>query len=62
LQTFPGLPEALPWRLHRVDRIHAARGLERHSKLILAWHLGRRTTWDAHDFMEKLARARAYSN
>src|ERR1044071_6788129 len=34
-------------------------GLERHSKLILAWHLGRRTTWDAHDFMEKLARATA---
>jgi IS1 family transposase len=34
-------------------------GLERHSKLILAWHLGRRTSWDAHDFMEKLARATA---
>jgi hypothetical protein len=29
-------------------------GLERHSKLVLAWHLGRRTRWDAHDFMEKL--------
>jgi transposase-like protein/IS1 family transposase len=32
-------------------------GLERHSKLVLAWHLGRRTGWDAHDFMEKLAAA-----
>ena len=32
-------------------------GLERHSKLVLAWHLGRRTKWDAHDFMEKLAAA-----
>jgi transposase-like protein/IS1 family transposase len=32
-------------------------GLERHSKLVLAWHLGRRNKWDAHDFMEKLAAA-----
>jgi len=32
-------------------------GLERHSKLVLAWHLGRRTGWDAHDFMAKLAAA-----
>jgi transposase-like protein/IS1 family transposase len=32
-------------------------GLERHSKLVLAWHLGRRTKWDAHDFMEKLSAA-----
>jgi transposase-like protein/IS1 family transposase len=31
--------------------------LERHSKLVLAWHLGRRNKWDAHDFMEKLAAA-----
>jgi transposase-like protein/IS1 family transposase len=31
--------------------------LERNSKLILAWHLGRRTSWDAHDFAEKLSRA-----
>jgi transposase-like protein/IS1 family transposase len=34
-------------------------GLERHSKLVLAWHLGRRTGWDAHDFMAKLAAATA---
>jgi IS1 family transposase len=34
-------------------------GLERHSKLVLAWHLGRRTSWDAHDFMEKLSAATA---
>jgi hypothetical protein len=34
-------------------------GLERHSKLVLAWHLGRRTKWDAHDFMEKLSAATA---
>lgn len=34
-------------------------GIERHSKLILAWHLGRRNGWDAHDFMEKLSRATA---
>ena len=39
-------------------------GMERHSKLVLAWHLGRRNSWDAHDFMEKLARAadRRFSN
>jgi transposase-like protein/IS1 family transposase len=34
-------------------------GIERNSKLILAWHLGRRNNWDAHDFMEKLDRATA---
>jgi transposase-like protein/IS1 family transposase len=34
-------------------------GLERHTKLILAWHLGRRTSWDTQDFMEKLAAATA---
>ncbi|HLW79233.1 MAG TPA: hypothetical protein VKU44_06500, partial [Terriglobia bacterium] len=32
-------------------------GLERHSKLILAWHLGRRDRWHTHDFMEKLSTA-----
>jgi transposase-like protein/IS1 family transposase len=34
-------------------------GLERHSKLVLAWHLGRRTSWDTHDFMAKLSAATA---
>lgn len=34
-------------------------GIERHSKLILAWHLGRRNTWDAHDFIVKLSSATA---
>jgi IS1 family transposase len=34
-------------------------GIERHSKLVLEWHLGRRNTWDAHDFAEKLSRATA---
>src|SRR5947199_3519145 len=34
-------------------------GIERTSKLILAWHLGRRNGWDAHDFMEKLSKATA---
>jgi transposase-like protein/IS1 family transposase len=34
-------------------------GLERHTKLVLAWHLGRRNTWDTHDFMEKLSTATA---
>jgi transposase-like protein/IS1 family transposase len=34
-------------------------GLERHSKLILAWHLGRRTSRDADCFMEKLSAATA---
>ncbi|HEV3074849.1 MAG TPA: IS1 family transposase [Thermoanaerobaculia bacterium] len=34
-------------------------GLERHTKLVLAWHLGRRNTWDTHDFMEKLSAATA---
>jgi transposase-like protein/IS1 family transposase len=34
-------------------------GIERHSKLVLAWHLGRRNTWDAHDFIVKLATATA---
>jgi len=32
-------------------------GIERTSKLVLAWHLGRRNGWDAHDFVEKLDRA-----
>jgi transposase-like protein/IS1 family transposase len=36
-------------------------GIERHSKLVLAWHLGRRNTWDAHDFIVKLATATAGS-
>lgn len=31
--------------------------LERGSKLVLSFHLGRRTSWDAHDFMGKLAKA-----
>jgi transposase-like protein/IS1 family transposase len=34
-------------------------GLERHSKLVLARHLGRRTKWNAHDFMEKLSASTA---
>jgi len=34
-------------------------GIERHTKLVLAWHLGRRNRWDAEDFMEKLSRATA---
>jgi IS1 family transposase len=34
-------------------------GIEQHSKLVLAWHLGRRNRWDAHDFMEKLGTATA---
>jgi transposase-like protein/IS1 family transposase len=32
-------------------------GMERTSKLVLAWHLGRRNGWDAHDFMAKLSDA-----
>src|SRR5436305_2594186 len=36
-------------------------GIERTSKLVLAWHLGRRNTWDAHDFIEKLSTATAGS-
>lgn len=36
-------------------------GIERHSKLILAWHLGKRNSWDAHDFVEKLSTATAGS-
>lgn len=34
-------------------------GIERNTKLVLAWHLGRRNSWDAHDFVEKLSRATA---
>lgn len=34
-------------------------GLERTSKLVLAFHLGRRNSWDAHDFAEKLSKATA---
>ena len=34
-------------------------GIERTSKLVLAWHLGRRNAWDCHDFIEKLATATA---
>ncbi len=33
--------------------------LERHSKLLVAWHLGRRTAQDADIFMEKLSAATA---
>ncbi len=33
--------------------------MERHTKLILAWHLARRTTEDTVAFTEKLARATA---
>lgn len=31
----------------------------RHSKLVLAWHLGRRNAWDTHDFMAILGAATA---
>ena len=34
-------------------------GMCRTSRLVLAWHLGRRNAWDAHDFIEKLGRATA---
>ena len=34
-------------------------GMERTSKLVLAWHLGRRNRWDADDFMAKLSNATA---
>lgn len=34
-------------------------GMERNSKLVLAWHLGRRDSWDAHDFIVKLSTATA---
>jgi transposase-like protein/IS1 family transposase len=34
-------------------------GLERNTKLVLAWHLGRRNRWDADSFIEKLSRATA---
>jgi IS1 family transposase len=34
-------------------------GMERTSKLVLAWHLGKRNGWDAHDFVAKLSRATA---
>jgi transposase-like protein/IS1 family transposase len=34
-------------------------GMERTSKLVLAWHLGRRNGWDAHDFVAKLSTATA---
>jgi transposase-like protein/IS1 family transposase len=33
--------------------------MERTSKLVLAWHLGRRNSWDAHDFIVKLSTATA---
>jgi transposase-like protein/IS1 family transposase len=33
--------------------------MERTSKLVLAWHLGRRNSWDAHDFIVKLSDATA---
>ena len=36
-------------------------GIERNTKLVLAWHLGRRNGYDAHDFIEKLDRATAGS-
>jgi transposase-like protein/IS1 family transposase len=33
--------------------------MEKSSKLVLAWHLGRRNSWDAHDFIVKLSTATA---
>lgn len=35
--------------------------MERTSKVILAWHLGRRNGWDVHDFIAKLSTATAGS-
>lgn len=32
-------------------------GMERHTKMVLAFHVGRRDSWSAHDFMAKLAKA-----
>lgn len=32
-------------------------GMDRKSKLVLSWHLGRRNAWDCHDFIVKLAAA-----
>jgi IS1 family transposase len=32
-------------------------GMERHSKLVLAFHVGRRDAWNTHDFMAKMAKA-----
>ena len=34
-------------------------GLERHTKMVLAFHVGRRDAWNTHDFMGKLAKATA---
>ncbi|HEX5760822.1 MAG TPA: IS1 family transposase [Thermoanaerobaculia bacterium] len=34
-------------------------GLERHTKMVLAFHVGRRDAWSTHDFMAKLAKATA---
>ena len=31
--------------------------MERSTRLVLAWHLGRRNSWDAHDFIVKLSTA-----
>lgn len=34
-------------------------GMCRTSRLVLAWHLGKRNSWDSHDFVEKLSTATA---
>ena len=61
LWSFVGMKEKTKHRKHITDPemgdAYTFVGIERTSKLVLAWHLGRRNTWDAHDFIEKLATA-----
>jgi transposase-like protein/IS1 family transposase len=60
---FVGKKEAHKW-LFEVKRqdigdAYCFVGLERHTKLVLTWHLGKRTTFDTDVFVAKLARATA---
>ena len=61
LWSFVGMKEKTKHRRHITDPelgdAYTFVGIERHSKLVLAWHLGRRNSWDAHDFIEKLSTA-----
>jgi len=61
LWCFVGMKEKTKHKLKKTDAelgdAYTFVGIERTSKLVLAWHLGRRNTWDAHDFIEKLGTA-----
>jgi transposase-like protein/IS1 family transposase len=50
--------EDMEWeQIEKLGDAYTFVGFERNTKLVLAWHLGRRTAEDTHTFSKKLARA-----